>query len=115
MIRRSRAKSPLTWAFVVLLLALHLGCLVQRADAQGGMTVPVNVNFPLQTPVYVAVGAQTDISITATANNVPVDPYNPQGGSYAWTWTYAVEYAATPGAWGPPPPDAGCSFTVDPP
>lgn len=60
-------------------------------------------------PSAVVVGGQTQIQLTASAN------IEPSGQNPSWAWSYSVEYAETPGQFGPPPPDAGFTINIDPP
>lgn len=73
----------------------------------GGLTVTATADPA--SPNTVPVWTETTATLTATASNVPS-----AAGSPSWSWTYKVEYAETPNAWGPPP-QGQYLVSIDPP
>jgi len=85
------------------------------ALAQGALTVTAS-STSAYTP-RVPVGQEGVALISATASNVPKG--DPEYGCWisgpTWEWTWQVQYAATPGAYDVPPPEALSTVIVDAP
>jgi len=84
----------------------------------GGVNFYVKATAVWDASSTALVGKAMTATLTATAYNPPTtDPYHPSAQpSWDWSWSFDVEYAETPGNWGPPP--GGGQYhqvTIDPP